>query len=61
MFESGFTIIDVFHILFLLATCVFCYIAGRIRGASGLIAMMLAYNVVTEKDLDEFQKKLEDE
>lgn len=61
MFETGFTPIDIFHILLLLATCFACYVAGRIRGASGLIALMLAYEVLTEKDLDEFQKKLEEE
>jgi hypothetical protein len=61
MFESGFTAIDFFHIGLLLATCFACYVAGRIRGASGLIALMLAYDVVTEKQLDDFQKKLEED
>jgi len=61
MFETGFSIVDLFHIGLLLATCLFCYIAGRIRGATGLVAMLLAYDVVTEKQLDDFQKKLEEE
>lgn len=61
MLDPGFNIIDVFHIGLLLATCFACYVAGRIRGATGLVAMLLAYDVVTEKDLDNFQKKLQEE
>lgn len=61
MFDPGFSIIDIFHILLLVATCIFCYIAGRIRGATGLVNVMLEYNIINEKDLNKLQKKLEEE
>lgn len=61
MFDPGFSIIDIFHILLIVATCVFCYIAGRIRGASGLVNVMLEYDIINEKDLNKLQKKLEEE
>lgn len=61
MFEPGFNLVDLFHIALLLATCFACFVAGRIRGATGLVNMFLEYGVVTEKQLDDFQKKLEKE
>ena len=61
MFEPGFNFLDLIHLALILATCFACFVAGRIRGATGLVNLMLEYKVVTEKDLDEFQKKLEKE
>jgi hypothetical protein len=61
MFDPGFSVVDIFHILLLVATCIFCYIAGRIRGATGLVNVMLEYDIINEKDLNKLQKKLEEE
>lgn len=61
MFETGFSILDFFHIALLLATCFACYVAGRINGASNMVIAMLDYKILTEKDLDKLQKRMEEE
>jgi len=62
MFEPGFQMLDVLHMVMLLAACFFCYMAGKLSGARALVATMLAHKIINQSHLRKLEKKLlEDE
>lgn len=57
MFDA-YTLSDFLYIVFLVATCISCFIAGRIQGASGFAMMLIEYEVIKQEDLEKLRKKL---